>query len=157
MSLRIGVAVMAALLVLYLFLVTEQKLVVLLNDGSGRFLHLENAIPEKITGSATPLSAAAADYDGVRTGRIEGDFGGGRTEFRFYEKKGLITVKVGGDGRVPAIKRRSRKKRAWLCMLQNQTGRFEIGWRLTGGCASSIACKRMSRPSVPQIMSAREV
>ena len=46
-----------------LFLVTEQKLVVLLNDGSGRFLHLENAIPEKITGSATPLSAAAADYD----------------------------------------------------------------------------------------------
>ena len=46
-----------------LFLVTEQRLVVLLNDGSGRFLHLENAIPEKITGSATPLSAAAADYD----------------------------------------------------------------------------------------------
>ena len=56
-------------------------------------------------------AAAAADYDGVRTGRIEGDFGGGRTEFRFYEKKGLITVKVGSDGRVPAIKRRSRKKR----------------------------------------------
>ena len=62
-------------------------------------------------GCEAMAAAAAADYDGVRTGRIEGDFGGGRTEFRFYEKKGLITVKVGGDGRVPAIKRRSRKKR----------------------------------------------
>ena len=62
-------------------------------------------------GCEAMAAAAAADYDGVRTGRIEGDFGGGRTEFRFYEKKGLITVKVGSDGRVPAIKRRSRKKR----------------------------------------------
>ena len=46
-----------------LFLVTDQKLAVLLNDGSGRFLHSTEAIAENATGSATPLSATAADYD----------------------------------------------------------------------------------------------
>lgn len=46
-----------------LFLVTEQKLAVLLNDGSGRFLHSEDAIAENTAGTATPLSATAADYD----------------------------------------------------------------------------------------------
>ena len=35
--------------------------------------------------------------------------------------------------------RRSRRKRAWLWMLQNQTGRPVLGWRLTGFCEFSIA------------------
>ena len=46
-----------------LFLVTEQRLAVLLNDGSGRFLHLEDAVAKNAAGTATPLSATAADYD----------------------------------------------------------------------------------------------
>ena len=46
-----------------LFLVTDQKLAVLLNDGSGRFSHSADAIAQEATGSATPLSATAADYD----------------------------------------------------------------------------------------------
>jgi len=36
-------------------------------------------------------------------------------------------------------RRRSRRKRAWLCMLQNQTGRPVSGWRFTGLCACSMA------------------
>ena len=46
-----------------LFLVTEQRLAVLLNDGGGRFLHLEDAVEKNAAGTATPLSATAADYD----------------------------------------------------------------------------------------------
>ena len=46
-----------------LFLVTDQKLAVLLNDGTGRFRYAREAVAENETGSATPLSATAADYD----------------------------------------------------------------------------------------------
>ena len=38
-------------------------------------------------------------------------------------------------------------------MLQNHAGRPVTGWRLMGDWISSIACSRMSLPSVPQISS----
>ena len=63
-------------------------------------------------GCEAMAAAAAADYDGVRTGRIEGDFGGGRTTGRFYQKGAFVKVQIGADARLPEpIKRRSRKKR----------------------------------------------
>eukprot|EP00962_Isochrysis_galbana_P041240 scaffold15093_cov114-Isochrysis_galbana.AAC.4 len=48
---------------------------------------------------------------------------------------------------------RSRRKRAWLCRLQNQTGRPVSGWRLIGDWAFCTACSRIGRPSAPQSIS----
>ncbi|HVR75490.1 MAG TPA: VCBS repeat-containing protein [Planctomycetota bacterium] len=46
-----------------LFLVTESGILVLLNDGTGRFSAVRDSLPEMADARSTPISAAAADYD----------------------------------------------------------------------------------------------